>query len=47
MRTMIMPRSRNQPFMHQPTAGEPRQVAVTVIACIVIVLVFVVIAALI
>lgn len=46
MRAAIMPRNDNHQLMQQPAAGEPRQVAVTVIACLVILFVFVVIAAL-
>ena len=47
MRATIMARDRNLPLTPEPTTGEPRQVAVTVIACILIALVFVIVAALI
>jgi hypothetical protein len=46
MRTATMSRHEDHPVMRQTTAGEPGQVAVTVIACLVILLVFVVIAVL-
>jgi hypothetical protein len=47
MRTPTMARHENDPLIQPSQAGEPGQVAVTVIACLVILVVFIVIAALI
>jgi hypothetical protein len=46
MRTTTLSRHEPHPPIHHPGTGEPRQAAVTVIACLVILVVFVVIAAL-
>jgi hypothetical protein len=46
MKTTVISRHENHPLIHHPGTGEPGQVAVTVIACLVILVVFVVIAAL-
>jgi hypothetical protein len=46
MRTKIILRHETHPLIRPPGVGEPGQLAATVIACLVILLVFIVIAAL-
>jgi len=46
MKTKIISRHDLHPLIHHPGTGEPGEVAVTVIACLVILVVFVVVAAL-
>jgi len=46
MRTKFISRHETHPLIRHPGTGEPGQAAVTVIACLVILVVFVMIAAL-